>query len=104
MDSTTFESSCKIQSVLMSQDSVLLFATIIVMLFMMAIFASAAMFLAALKEQHGLTLMVARTALSCMTLLASEGRSSDAAKTSSAETTSASQGSDVAGNSGVETE
>jgi hypothetical protein len=83
----------------MSQDSVLLFTTIIVMLFMMASFASAAMFLAALKEQHGLTLMVARTALSCMTLLASEGRSSDAAKT-----TSASQGSDVAGNSGVETE
>ena len=81
MDSTTLESSCKVQQILMSQDNVLVFTTIVVMLFMLATFMSVSLFLAALRDQQAITLMVARTALMCMTVLASEGNPRNAAKT-----------------------
>ena len=81
MDSTTLESSCKVQQILMSQDNVLVFTTIIVMLFMLATYVSASLFLSALRDQQAITLMVARTALMCMTVLASEGNPRNAAKT-----------------------
>ena len=87
MDSTTLESSCKVQQILMSQDNVLVFTTIVVMLFMLATFMSVSLFLAALRDQQSITLMVSRTALMCMTVLASEGNPRNAAKTGFVETT-----------------
>ena len=60
MDSTTLESSCKVQQILMSQDNVLVFTTIVVMLFMLATFMSVSLFLAALRDQQSITLMVSR--------------------------------------------